>query len=771
MTIGGQFNGTPQVLQLPLFAAAGYNVYGKQALESGVGSSGVIYFGINWAPSTVFYNFGGGSISSYIVYNECIFLISDLGATGTSGTVAPDTTTFGAQFNGDLTLFLICQVNVGVLITSSNTQSGTSITSSSIVGISGVYWRTSKTPITINLEAATNIQSSTPPALNVLSIYNYLYPVSQNTLTELQTEPGENLGNTGSTTAPPMHLNDSKIRIFGGSPTDLSTINLSQFYNKPLTLYMSWNIPYLGRNAAMSPVQFSVTGGTSPYVFSATGVPGGLTFSSTGTLSGTPTTAGTYTMVVTVYDSVYNYLRNVNVSIVVSVITLTNTIASYIKVGAYSVTLTASGGTAPYTYSKVSGTYPTGFTLTSGGVFSGTAVSGDKGQSFTFVIRATDSVGNRLDTTFTVNITAMTLTLTPTPPNAVYNQFWYSLATTTGGTAPYTYTIDSNATSLYNLTVHPQTGVISGVISNVINTLTMPFTITVTDSSSPVTDKLSVTYSPSYTNVNNAIYTYTPSYLCATYDVLTDAKNIYGWDGTSPINLTVCHTHFGNCVRIGNSATSTSLIPVGSVITLLVSGNITPSSSTTSDAISICSLICNSALCVVNNGSISTYNTSSQGIYFSSIVKNSCIGIVNSNNIYSYGTNMQYGGTITNTNVSLINNCINFSGCACNVGVIGAVTNTSLTLNNSGYMRSSACVPSISVNPTSGAYVSATLTNSCCINNGIKFGSTSDKFTLTNQSTGCIGFIPNSTCSITNLLAAGGSLITQPGSSIAGTVT
>ena len=33
MTIGGQFNGTPQVLQLPLFAAAGYNVYGKQALE------------------------------------------------------------------------------------------------------------------------------------------------------------------------------------------------------------------------------------------------------------------------------------------------------------------------------------------------------------------------------------------------------------------------------------------------------------------------------------------------------------------------------------------------------------------------------------------------------------------------------------------------------------------------------------------------------------------------------------------------------------------
>lgn len=46
------------------------------------------------------------------------------------------------------------------------------------------------------------------------------------------------------------------------------------------------------------------TGGSSPYTFSATGLPAGLTISSsTGTISGTPTTAGTSTVTVTVRDS------------------------------------------------------------------------------------------------------------------------------------------------------------------------------------------------------------------------------------------------------------------------------------------------------------------------------------------------------------------------------------------------------------------------------------------------------------------------------------
>jgi hypothetical protein len=59
------------------------------------------------------------------------------------------------------------------------------------------------------------------------------------------------------------------------------------------------------------------------------------------------------------------------------------------KGSAYSQTLTASGGTAPYTYAVISGALPTGLSLSSGGVISGTpTVAG----YFSFTVRATDSV-------------------------------------------------------------------------------------------------------------------------------------------------------------------------------------------------------------------------------------------------------------------------------------------------------------------------------------------------------------------------------------------
>jgi hypothetical protein len=47
----------------------------------------------------------------------------------------------------------------------------------------------------------------------------------------------------------------------------------------------------------------SASGGTPPYTFSATGLPTGLSISTSGTISGTPTTAGTFTVAATVHDS------------------------------------------------------------------------------------------------------------------------------------------------------------------------------------------------------------------------------------------------------------------------------------------------------------------------------------------------------------------------------------------------------------------------------------------------------------------------------------
>ncbi|KOV85060.1 S8 family serine peptidase [Nocardia sp. NRRL S-836] len=50
-------------------------------------------------------------------------------------------------------------------------------------------------------------------------------------------------------------------------------------------------------------LQLSATGGTPPYSWTVSGLPAGLTASSSGAISGTPTTAGTYSVTATVTDS------------------------------------------------------------------------------------------------------------------------------------------------------------------------------------------------------------------------------------------------------------------------------------------------------------------------------------------------------------------------------------------------------------------------------------------------------------------------------------
>lgn len=71
---------------------------------------------------------------------------------------------------------------------------------------------------------------------------------------------------------------------------------------------------------------------------------------------------------------------------------------------AYSQTVSASGGTAPYTYSVTSGTLPTGLTLNSAsGEISGTPASGG---TFNFTITATDSLSCSGTQSYTINITS-----------------------------------------------------------------------------------------------------------------------------------------------------------------------------------------------------------------------------------------------------------------------------------------------------------------------------------------------------------------------------
>lgn len=58
-----------------------------------------------------------------------------------------------------------------------------------------------------------------------------------------------------------------------------------------------------GTAGASYSARLAVAGGTTPYSWTATGLPAGLSMGSDGTITGTPTAAGTYSVVVTVHDN------------------------------------------------------------------------------------------------------------------------------------------------------------------------------------------------------------------------------------------------------------------------------------------------------------------------------------------------------------------------------------------------------------------------------------------------------------------------------------
>ncbi len=120
-------------------------------------------------------------------------------------------------------------------------------------------------------------------------------------------------------------------------------------------------------------------------------LPPGLTLSSNGKITGTPTASGTYYFQVQAFDgtntATYWYTMHV----------LAQTLSPATAGTAYplSAPLVASGGTAPYTWKSVTGSVygtglPTGMTLSSSGVISGTPTTAG---NYYFTAQANDSSG------------------------------------------------------------------------------------------------------------------------------------------------------------------------------------------------------------------------------------------------------------------------------------------------------------------------------------------------------------------------------------------
>ncbi|HEV7307776.1 beta strand repeat-containing protein, partial [Ensifer sp.] len=221
----------------------------------------------------------------------------------------------------------------------------------------------------------------------------------------------------------------------------------------------------------------TTTGGTAPYTYALTGgttLPPGLTLSAGGVISGTPTGSGPYNFIVRVTDSTtptpHTYDKSYNPTIAAPVIDVTPDNPPDGGVGVpYSMQFTASGGTPGYTYTRDSGTLPTGLSLSSSGLLSGTPTAA---ASFTFKLKVQDSTTISTggvhflaqDITVTIN-SFPPVTLSPASGSALsagtVGTAYSQSVSATGGSGTISYTVTTGSLPA-GLTLNGATGAITG---------------------------------------------------------------------------------------------------------------------------------------------------------------------------------------------------------------------------------------------------------------------------------------------------------------------
>src|ERR1017187_1924797 len=191
-------------------------------------------------------------------------------------------------------------------------------------------------------------------------------------------------------------------------------------------------VPYTG--------QISASGGTGPYSYAGAGRPDGLSRSANGGISGTPGTAGQFTLAATATDS-KGATANGTFGITIAPADLAIVTASLpdgVVGAAYSASLTASCGLPPYSWT-VTG-LPDGLTATASGAISGTPKTAGK---FSVIVNVSDAAGTslgdrRIGYTLTIAPAPLAIT-TASAPNGTAGTAYSASFAASGGTAPYTF--------------------------------------------------------------------------------------------------------------------------------------------------------------------------------------------------------------------------------------------------------------------------------------------------------------------------------------------
>jgi hypothetical protein len=274
----------------------------------------------------------------------------------------------------------------------------------------------------------------------------------------------------------------------------------------------------------------TATGGTAPYSWTiASGtLPAGITLSASGVISGTPPTVGGPTSVtfkVTDANSL-TATQSLSITIITPLSITTNSLPSWTVSVAYSQTLAVTGGTAPYTWTITSGTLPSGLSLSSSGVISGTPTTAGDPTSVTFQV--TDSVSKTVTKSMSITINASPSIGTVSLPNGTVGVSYSQTLSVTGGTSPYTWSIATG--SLPSGLSLSSSGVVSGTPTTAGGPTSITFKVTdLTSTTATKSLSIAITTPPSISTSSLPNGTVGTAY----------SQTLAATGGTSPYSWTV----------------------------------------------------------------------------------------------------------------------------------------------------------------------------------------------------------------------------------------
>ena len=239
----------------------------------------------------------------------------------------------------------------------------------------------------------------------------------------------------------------------------------------------------------------SASGGKAPYAWSLGSgtLPSGLSLNSaTGVLAGFPSAvvsaAALNFKVIDSSSPMQSNTATLSLSIAPAQLDIGNNSLPNGQVNtAYSVTLSASGGTPPYTWKLTGGTLPAGLALDgASGLLSGTPGATATATPLTFEVFDSGNPQQTNTTMLALTIAPPPLVVTTTslPCGQVGTKYSMDLQAS-GGTPPYTWTVTSGNLTAYGLSLVSAAGVTAISGTPTAPAAAVPFTFQATDGGNP----------------------------------------------------------------------------------------------------------------------------------------------------------------------------------------------------------------------------------------------------------------------------------------------